>query len=171
MGGLSPEVAHRENALHLIGVLPAFSRIAQALKLEQVDNTEEAGQGAPVAREKAVRFITLHSSKGLDGDFVFIPFLEEALGLPAGDEEERRRLLYVALTRAKVGIAISWAWSRRSEKRFKCSGDGGDVTKRSPSPSIEESGVSPSLVPPWQGASSAAAAIDMLCRHAEAIHS
>lgn len=171
MAALTPDLPHRENARQLVALCPYLSRVAQALEQEDHEGLEEHRQEEPVNREKAVRFTTLHSSKGLEGEFVFLPFLEDALGLPAADEEERRRLLYVALTRAKVGVIMSWAWSRRSERRYKCSGDGGDVTRRAPSSHIHETGVQASIVPLWQEGSSAATAIALLCRHAEAIYS
>jgi len=113
-----------------------------------------------------VRFMTLHNSKGLDADFIFIPFMEDSIGLPAVDTEEKRRLLYVAITRAKVGVIFSWAWSRHTDKRFKCSGSGGSTTKRKPSPFIAECGVSPNLRFPDADPSSSRVAIEILLKYA-----
>ncbi len=116
-----------------------------------------------------VRFMTLHSSKGLEADFVFIPFMEESLGLPAADVEESRRLLYVAMTRAKVGAIFSWAWSRRSGNRFKCAGTGGAPTGRRPSPFITECGIKASLCRSNATPSPADIAIEILTEHALAV--
>ena len=75
----------------------------------------------------AVRIMTIHASKGLEFGHVFVAGLEEGI-LPftlfdkPGEEnnmraeterlEEERRLLYVAMTRAKRGLWLSWADSR-----------------------------------------------------------
>ncbi len=63
----------------------------------------------------AVSVMTLHMSKGLEFDYVFILGLEEGL-LPYSRSfdfgeaiEEERRLLYVGITRAKKMAFLSWA--------------------------------------------------------------
>ena len=64
-----------------------------------------------------VRVMTIHSSKGLEFDHVFVPALEEGI-LPFtlydknNDFSEERRLLYVAMTRARRGLWLSCAASR-----------------------------------------------------------
>ncbi|MDR0708107.1 MAG: UvrD-helicase domain-containing protein [Treponema sp.] len=71
-----------------------------------------------------VRLMTMHASKGLEAEHVFIPALEDGL-LPFtlyGDTrdshiEEERRLLYVAMTRAKRGLYLSWAKKRVFQNR------------------------------------------------------
>jgi len=69
----------------------------------------------------AVRMMTVHGAKGLEFDTVFLPGFEEGL-FPhqrslddtgeAGLEEERR-LAYVAITRGRRRVVISYASSRR----------------------------------------------------------
>jgi DNA helicase-2/ATP-dependent DNA helicase PcrA len=65
-----------------------------------------------------VKLMTVHASKGLEFDYVFIPGLEQDLfphrGMGDGerDEEEERRLFYVALTRAREKLFLSCAESR-----------------------------------------------------------
>ncbi len=66
----------------------------------------------------AVKMMTVHMSKGLEFDTVFIAGLEEALfphansiGEPEAIEEERR-LMYVALTRARKNLYLSTAEER-----------------------------------------------------------
>ena len=65
-----------------------------------------------------VALMTVHSAKGLEFPFVFIAGLEENL-FPGGgmlaspqDIEEERRLFYVALTRAKRAVSLSYAVTR-----------------------------------------------------------
>lgn len=71
-----------------------------------------------------VEFITVHSSKGLEADYVILPKMSsETLGFPSRVEDdpvlqlampsgdvfefaEERRLFYVALTRAKVSVTL-----------------------------------------------------------------
>ncbi|MEA3223166.1 MAG: 3'-5' exonuclease, partial [Thermodesulfobacteriota bacterium] len=63
----------------------------------------------------AISVMTLHMSKGLEFDYVFILGLEEGLlphsrSLDFGEAiEEERRLLYVGITRAKKKAFLSWA--------------------------------------------------------------
>ena len=70
---------------------------------------------APVA--DAVTLASLHSAKGLEWDVVFLPELYEG-GLPLRyqgelvDVEEERRLFYVAVTRAKNELYLSYPLMR-----------------------------------------------------------
>ncbi len=66
----------------------------------------------------AVTVMTVHGAKGLEFDLVFVPGLEDGL-FPSGksiDEkngvEEERRLMYVAITRAKKELVLCYAKSR-----------------------------------------------------------
>ena len=68
--------------------------------------------------ENFVKLMTIHSSKGLEFDFVFIAGMEEGLFpgeasiLNDEDLEEERRLCYVAITRAKKELKLSHASER-----------------------------------------------------------
>ena len=82
-----------------------------------------------------VTLMTVHSAKGLEFDYVYIAGLEEnlfpsmmSMGAPEGLEEERR-LFYVALTRAKLGVMLTFA-----ESRFKW----GNMTFSQPSRFLRE---------------------------------
>jgi DNA helicase-2/ATP-dependent DNA helicase PcrA len=79
--------------------------------LESGDNQAQAGQDA-------IQLMTVHSSKGLEFDCVFIGGLEEcifpnerALSERDGLEEERR-LMYVAITRARKRLYLSHSQTR-----------------------------------------------------------
>jgi DNA helicase II / ATP-dependent DNA helicase PcrA len=113
--------------------------------LERLENVKELatlaqkydGLEAPVGIEKLIedaalatdqdelqqdnggtKLMTVHASKGLEFDYVFITGLEQGL-FPHDkpqekkeDEEEERRLFYVALTRAKKKVYLSYAGIR-----------------------------------------------------------
>ena len=78
--------------------------------------SERAETGhAPVAA--AVTLATMHAAKGLEWDAVLIPGLVEGImpivhARTAEAIEEERRLLYVAVTRARVRLVLSWAPAR-----------------------------------------------------------
>ena len=64
----------------------------------------------------SVKLMTVHASKGLEFDYVFISGLEEDL-FPQHtdlerDGEEERRLFYVALTRARKKVFLTFASMR-----------------------------------------------------------
>ena len=75
--------------------------------------------GVPEIRREGVRIMTIHASKGLEFDHVFVPALEEGLlpftlygELSEALIGEEQRLLYVAMTRARRGLYLSRAESR-----------------------------------------------------------
>ncbi len=79
--------------------------------LEAGDNMAEAGQDA-------VQLMTVHSSKGLEFDAVFITGLEEGLFPHENSQsdhdglEEERRLMYVAMTRARKRLYLTHSQTR-----------------------------------------------------------
>ena len=91
-------------------ISPLAGFLAHA-SLEAGDNQAEAGQDA-------IQLMTVHSAKGLEFSAVFMTGLEEGLfphensiSEPHGLEEERR-LMYVAITRAKERLYLSHTQSR-----------------------------------------------------------
>jgi len=79
--------------------------------LESGDNQAQAGQDA-------IQLMTVHASKGLEFDCVFISGLEEGLFphensmADATGLEEERRLMYVAITRARQRLYLSHSQTR-----------------------------------------------------------
>ena len=78
----------------------------------------EAGDNQAQAGQDAIQLMTVHSAKGLEFDCVFITGLEEAL-FPhensmsdADGLEEERRLMYVAITRARQRLYLSFSQTR-----------------------------------------------------------
>ncbi|GAB4397107.1 MAG: UvrD-helicase domain-containing protein [Rhodoferax sp.] len=78
----------------------------------------EAGDNQAQSGQDAVQLMTVHASKGLEFDAVFITGLEEGLfphenALGHRDSlEEERRLMYVAITRARQRLMLSHAQTR-----------------------------------------------------------
>jgi DNA helicase-2/ATP-dependent DNA helicase PcrA len=78
----------------------------------------EAGDNQAQAGQDAVQLMTVHAAKGLEFDVVFITGLEEGL-FPhensmsdVGGLEEERRLMYVAITRARQRLYLSFCQTR-----------------------------------------------------------
>ncbi|QWD72088.1 UvrD-helicase domain-containing protein [Polynucleobacter sp. UB-Raua-W9] len=99
-----------ENAPGVVEVSPLAAFLSHA-SLEAGDNQAQAGQDA-------VQLMTVHSAKGLEFTAVFITGLEEGL-FPHENSineqnglEEERRLMYVAITRAKERLYLSYTQSR-----------------------------------------------------------
>ncbi len=68
--------------------------------------------------ESLITLMTLHNAKGLEYDTVFVIGCEDGAfphmrALEEGGEEEERRLCYVAITRARRRLYMTWARSRR----------------------------------------------------------
>ena len=103
-GPLTPDAETGE----IISPLAAFLSHAS---LEAGDNQAQAG-------EDAIQLMTVHAAKGLEFDQVFITGLEEGLfphenAMSDSDGlEEERRLMYVALTRARKRLYLSFSQSR-----------------------------------------------------------
>ncbi|MGQ9724176.1 MAG: 3'-5' exonuclease, partial [Tepidimonas sp.] len=78
----------------------------------------EAGDHQAQAGQAAVQLMTVHAAKGLEFDAVFITGLEEGLfphenSLSSVDGlEEERRLMYVAITRARRRLYLTHAQTR-----------------------------------------------------------
>jgi len=106
------EVAAQENAVE--GMLETISPLDSFLShasLEAGDNQAGAGQDA-------LQLMTVHSAKGLEFNVVFITGLEEGLfphensTTETDGTEEERRLMYVAITRARQRLYMSFSQTR-----------------------------------------------------------
>ena len=107
----------------------------------------EAEDDKPKNRdEESVKLSTIHQAKGLEFDVVFVIMLcdglfpsARSLDTPEGEEEERR-LFYVAVTRARNELYLSYPMVRRG-----FSGDGFELQQ--PSRFLNE--IPPELVEEW----------------------
>ena len=116
-----------------------LERLANMYELVEIaaryDNMETGPEGGPLERfledvalasdqdsrddsRETVKLMTIHAAKGLEFERVFLSGVEESLFSPnhsedpkkdASKTEEERRLFYVAMTRAKEYLYLSWA--------------------------------------------------------------
>jgi uncharacterized protein (TIGR00375 family) len=120
--GLLSESAHGKETRHatpddaparLEALAAGFADLASFLDGLALGSPQDGWE----ARAERVSIMTIHAAKGLEFDHVFVAGLEDGI-LPftlfeqRQDTEEERRLLYVAMTRARVGLHLSWARSR-----------------------------------------------------------
>ncbi|CAN7721189.1 UvrD-helicase domain-containing protein [Pseudoduganella sp. LjRoot289] len=95
----------------LATVMSPLSAFLSHASLEAGDNQAQAGQDA-------LQMMTVHSAKGLEFDNVFITGLEEGLfphessSKEEGGVEEERRLMYVAITRARKRLYMCFSQTR-----------------------------------------------------------
>ncbi len=124
------------NAAESFVTIEGFGKEAQALPdgaFQQADSEDEvmsplaaflthaaleAGDNMADAGQDAVQLMTVHASKGLEFDAVFITGLEEGLfphensQSDADGLEEERRLMYVAITRARKRLYLTHSQTR-----------------------------------------------------------
>lgn len=85
------------------------------------DTSLASDQDSDKEERDGVRLMTVHASKGLEFSYVFVTGLEEGLfphdrnndeNVSEEEAEEERRLFYVAVTRAKKKLFLSYAQTR-----------------------------------------------------------
>ncbi len=98
--------------LFTLADMPGSDRDIRAF-LDQLALQRDADLYHP--RAEKVALISMHAAKGLEFPVVFIAGCEDGLvpSAAAADREEERRLLYVAMTRARQRLFLSWARRRR----------------------------------------------------------
>jgi len=103
----------------LDSALPDGERLTMAALAAELE-ARAATSHAPVV--EGVTLASLHASKGLEWDAVFLAGLSEGL-MPISfaetqaDVDEERRLFYVGVTRARKHLVLSWSLSRTSGGR------------------------------------------------------
>jgi DNA helicase-2/ATP-dependent DNA helicase PcrA len=140
----------------LVTVMSPLSAFLSHASLEAGDNQAQAGQDA-------IQLMTVHSAKGLEFDAVFITGLEEGLFPHENSEEaedgveEERRLMYVAITRARKRLYMSFAQTRmlHGQTRYNMKSRFFDEL-----PDECLKWLSPRVQPQWFGATHKAAWVD-----------
>ena len=120
--GTEEAVERLENLRELVTLCARYDTLEPTDAIEQLLESAALQSDQDEIKEKeefnAVRLMTIHSAKGLEFSYVFVSGLEEGLfpheRLDDGktDQEEERRLFYVALTRAQKKIFLTYAHMR-----------------------------------------------------------
>lgn len=109
--GLSSE--KQENLNELERIAATFESLDEFLTNAVLDNPET---DTPLDNKDAINIMTMHSSKGLEFDTVFLTGISDGLvphrmSYNSPEEiEEERRLFYVAMTRAKKNLYITYSY-------------------------------------------------------------
>jgi DNA helicase-2/ATP-dependent DNA helicase PcrA len=133
----------KDGIQELIGTCESIDPISLRSMITAVGRREKDDEPAPVPPEldsgAKIILMTMHGAKGLGGDIVLIPALDDEL-IPNGwYEPEQRRLLYVSMTRAKEVLLMSSAWSRTGRVSYRS--DARAETDRARSRFINEIGL------------------------------
>jgi DNA helicase-2/ATP-dependent DNA helicase PcrA len=121
--GSAEEQEKLENLRELVTVASQYDALPPGEAVEKLlENAALATDQDEMEKDNnAVKLMTVHASKGLEFDYVFIAGLEEDLfphqrmnesEISPSQSEEERRLFYVALTRARKKIYVSYAQLR-----------------------------------------------------------
>ena len=118
--GSSEDAERLENARELVSLTVRYDGVLGIDALTQFleETSLQSDQDNDTAEKNGVRLMTIHSSKGLEFNHVFIVGLEQDLfphknignrKRSKEEEEEERRLFYVAVTRARKHLYLSYA--------------------------------------------------------------
>ncbi len=115
--GPSEDQEKLENLRELVSVAAQYGSVEALLENAALATDQDSLE----KNNNAVKLMTVHASKGLEFDTVFITGLEEDLfphkrmnedHVTQAEEEEERRLFYVAVTRARKRLFLSYAQIR-----------------------------------------------------------
>ena len=115
------DLSRIENVKELQSVASGFEHLGDFLENVALVENNTLANGHKLFNEskQPLTLMTAHTSKGLEFDQVFVVGLEEGIFphsrslLDSQELEEERRLCYVALTRAKTKIHLTYARQRR----------------------------------------------------------
>lgn len=121
-----------ENKTELLEIADRLQELLKQIKpgekaddfFERLQNERATGRPGNTAVKPGISIITMHGAKGLEFDSVFLPDLNEGVipgrNCKTGESiEEERRLLYVAITRAKDSLYLYYTKERnRKLTRF-----------------------------------------------------
>jgi len=119
--GTNDEQEELENMKYFVTLAIKYDNMPYGEGMEKLleDASLSSDQDTLMHKGKGVRLMTVHASKGLEFQYVFITGLEQDLfphtntdGKSKEDQEEERRLFYVALTRAEKKLFLSYTQIR-----------------------------------------------------------
>ncbi|MBX4211078.1 UvrD-helicase domain-containing protein [Candidatus Parcubacteria bacterium] len=120
--GSDEDIERFENLQELVSLASRYDTLPGSQGLEKflTDAALASDQDELISAPTGVKLMTVHAAKGLEFDYVFITGLEENLfphsksfeTISQEEAEEERRLFYVALTRARKKLYLSYAQTR-----------------------------------------------------------
>ena len=126
LGKTEEDVDRLENVMELVSLASKYDAFPPLEGLERLieeaslasDQDSLSSSNEEKKLKKGVKLMTVHASKGLEFTYVFIVGLEHDLFPHArtneeADIEEERRLFYVAITRARKKLYLSYATLRQ----------------------------------------------------------
>jgi len=120
---VEPRLADLDQLQVIAAGYPDRAAFLSALALEPPQNTQDFAGGADNSEDDCLVLSTAHSSKGKEWDAVFLIWAVDgwfpSSRALADDEqtEEERRLMYVAMTRARNHLAVSYPLNAYSSRR------------------------------------------------------
>ncbi len=121
--GLEEDRDRLENIMELVTLATSYDNFSPEEGIEKflTDTSLASDQDSLDGKKSGVKLMTVHASKGLEFDYVFICGLENDLfphskmretRKSGEDSEEERRLFYVAVTRAGRKLFLTYAQTR-----------------------------------------------------------
>lgn len=113
--GTDDDLNRLENMKELVSSIEEFVKTNQGASIsEYLQSVSLLSDTDEMTDDNLVTVATIHAVKGLEFDNVFIIACEENIFPSAMSEdlEEERRLMYVAVTRAKERLFVSWSKTR-----------------------------------------------------------
>ena len=118
-----PRLADLDQLRTIAAGYPSRSAFLAALALDPPSNTQDLATGSSDAEDDCLVLSTAHSAKGKEWDAVFVIWAVDgwfplARAAESADElEEERRLMYVAMTRARNHLAVSYPLNVYTSRR------------------------------------------------------
>lgn len=120
---VDPRLADLEQLQVIAGGYPSRAAFLSALALEPPEATQDLGTGASDDERDCLILSTVHSAKGKEWDAVFLIWAVDgwfpmSRAMSSDDElEEERRLMYVAMTRARNHLAVTYPLNAYNSRR------------------------------------------------------
>ncbi len=118
-----PRLADLEQLQAIAGGYPSRGAFLAALALEPPQSTQDLGMGTEDDETDTLVLSTVHSAKGKEWNAVFLIWAVDGwfpLSRSIGNEEEleeERRLMYVAMTRARDHLAVTYPLNSYNSRR------------------------------------------------------
>ena len=120
---VDPRLSDLEQLQVIAAGFPSRAAFLSALALEPPQATQDLGTGSSDDESDALVLSTVHSAKGKEWDAVFLIWAVDGwfpMSRSLGNEdevEEERRLMYVAMTRAKNHLAVTYPLHAYTSRR------------------------------------------------------